>query len=150
MPNPPPRIRSTNKGGPLRHLEKLKPLAQIALRFALAIVFFSHGYPKLFTHRAQTVAFFPKLGFPGYFAYIAGSLEVFGSGLLVGGLFTRLVALLLAGEMAIVLWRVILPKGLLPVSNYQLELLLAVAAFTLFVIGPGAVSIDRLLFRSKN
>lgn len=133
----------------MHHLEKLKPLAQIILRLSLAIVFFYHGYPKLFSERAQFLVNFPKGGFPAYFVYIAGSLEVFGSGLLVVGLFTRLVALLLAGEMAVVLWRVSLPHGVLNVAHYQLELTLAAAAFALMTIGAGPVSIDRLLFGSK-
>lgn len=133
----------------MRHLEKLKPLAQLSLRWALAIIFLSHGFPKLFTHRAQYLAVFPKLGFPSYFVYLSGILECLGSCLLTVGLFTRLVALLLTTEMAIVIWKVKLTGGVLAVAHYQLELALAVAAFTLLVIGPGVLSIDRLLFRPK-
>lgn len=149
MSHPPPRLRPAPKGGSTRRVEKLRPLAQLVLRWGLAIVFFSHGYAKLVTHRAEFVAVFPKMGFPWYFAYIAGCLELFGSCLLAVGFFTRLVALLLAGEMAIVLWRVKLAAGVLAVGNYQLELMLAVAAFALLVIGPGPISIDRLLFKAK-
>ncbi|HVB35256.1 MAG TPA: DoxX family protein [Patescibacteria group bacterium] len=134
----------------MRHLEKLKPLAQLALRWALAIVFIYHGFPKLFSHRAEHVAIFGQMGFPGYFNYIAGVLEFFGGCLLAVGLFTRLLALLLTGEMVIALWKVRLAKGVLAVANYELALLLAVAAFTLMVIGPGAASIDRLIFKSKS
>ena len=134
----------------MHHLEKLKPLAQIILRWALAIVFAVHGYPKLFTNRAMFLAMFPKMGFPSYFVYIAGCLELFGACLLVVGLFTRLVALLLAGEMTIVLWRVYLPHGITHVMNFQLEMSLAAAAFMLAVVGAGPVSIDRLLFGSKS
>lgn len=134
----------------MHHLEKLKPIAQLALRFGLAIVFIYHGYPKLFSARAQAVAFMPKLGFPWYFAYISGCLEFFGSCLLAIGLFTRLVALLLAGEMAIVIWKIRSPHGWLAVGSYQLELTLAVAAFALMAIGAGPVSADRALFGPKN
>lgn len=135
----------------MNHFEKLKPLAQIALRWGLAIVFAYHGLPKLFTHRAQFLTLFPKLGFPAYFVYLSGCLEVAGSCLLVVGLFTRLIALLLTAEMVAVISRVSLARGgVLAVANYQLELALAIGAFALMVIGPGAVSIDRLLFGSKN
>jgi uncharacterized membrane protein YphA (DoxX/SURF4 family) len=138
MANPTPRLRSTTRSSPMNFLEKLKPLAQIVLRWGLAIVFAYHGFPKLFTHRAQYLTVFPKLGFPAYFVYISGFLEVAGSGLLVVGLFTRPIALLLTGEMAIVIWRVSLAKGgVFAVANYQLELALG-------------ISIDRLLFGSKS
>jgi uncharacterized membrane protein YphA (DoxX/SURF4 family) len=39
------------------------------------------------------------MGFPSYFAYISGILDVFGGALLGLGLFTRGAALLLAIEM---------------------------------------------------
>ncbi|MDE3136381.1 MAG: DoxX family protein [Acidobacteriota bacterium] len=134
----------------MQHFEKLKPVAQLLLRLALAIIFIYHGYPKLFTERAQWLAAFPKMGFPGYFAYISGSLEFFGGCLLAVGLFTRIVALLLAGEMAIALWWLHFPRGMFTVGQYQLPLILCVSAFTLLVIGGGAVSADRLIFKSKD
>lgn len=132
----------------MHHFEKLKPAAQLLLRLALAIVFIYHGYPKLFTARAAWYAAFPRMGFPWYFALISGVVEFFGGCLLVVGLFTRPIALLLAGEMAIALWRVHLPPGLLKVNNYQFPLVLAVAAFTLLAIGPGPVSADRAIFKT--
>lgn len=133
----------------MHHLEKLKPLAQTVLRLSLALVFFYHGFPKLFTQRAQFFALFPKLGFPWYFVYLSGCLEYFGSLLLAVGFFTRLVSLLLTAEMIAVMWKVGLVGGMADVSNYQLELTLAVALFTLTAIGPGPFSLDQLFFRSK-
>jgi putative oxidoreductase len=134
----------------MHHFEKLKPAAQLVLRLSLALIFIYHGYPKLFTQRAQWYAAFPRMGFPWYFALIAGCLEFFGGCLLLVGLFSRFVALLLTGEMVIALWRVHMSRGLLAVANYQFPLMLAVAAFTLLTIGPGAVSADRLILKSKS
>ena len=131
----------------MRHLEKLMPLAQILLRLGLAIIFIYHGYAKLFTQRAQWVAAFPKMGFPWYFAYMAGAMEFFGGCLLVVGLFTRLIALLLAGEMAVAIWRVHLGAGLLAVSNYQFSLAVGMATFALMVMGGGVVSLDQRIFK---
>src|ERR1700684_860052 len=91
-------------------LEKLKPIALLFLRLGLGIIFIFHGYPKLFTHSQQTVEAFVKMGFPAYFAYIAGVLEFFGGIMLVVGLFTRIAGLLLAAEMAVTLVKV---QGLL-------------------------------------
>ena len=134
----------------MHHLEKLKPLAQIVLRWVLAIVFIYHGFPKLFTERTQSIAVFTRMGFPWYFNYIAGGLEFFGACLLALGLLTRPVALLLAAEMAVVIWKLCHAKGLMAVGYYQLELVLAAAAFALMVVGPGVISIDRLLFGSRS
>jgi putative oxidoreductase len=77
-------------------------------------------------------------------------LEFFGGCLLLVGVFTRVVALLLTGEMVIALWRVHMARGLLAVGNYQFPLILAVAAFTLLAIGPGPASGDRLVLKSKS
>lgn len=131
-------------------LGKLKPVALLLLRLGLAIIFIYHGFPKLFTHSQEALAAFPRMGFPSYFVYIAGIVEFFGGCLLILGLFTRIAALLIAGEMAIAIWRVHLPQGgILAVSNYQLPLALAVAAFALVALGAGAISLDYVIFRDK-
>jgi putative oxidoreductase len=131
-------------------LEKLKPLALLLLRLGLGVIFIYHGYPKLFTHMHETVQSFPRMGFPSYFAYIAGVLEFFGGWLLILGLFTRITALLLAGEMAIAILRVHLPQGgVMAVSNYQFPLALAVGAFALVAVGAGVISIDRAIFKKN-
>jgi putative oxidoreductase len=125
-------------------------LALLLLRLGLGIIFIYHGYPKLFTHLHETVQAFPKMGFPFYFAYVAGVLEFFGGCLLILGLFTRIAALLLAGEMATAILRVHLPQGgWMAVNNYQFPLALAVGAFTLATVGAGAISLDRAIFKNK-
>jgi putative oxidoreductase len=132
----------------MQNLEKLKPLALLLLRWALGVIFVYHGYPKLFTHAQQTMQGFAHMGFPAYFAYIAGVLEFFGGLLLIAGLFTRLAGLLLAAEMAVALWRVhMILLDLLAVNNYQFPLMMAVGSFTLVALGAGAISFDHALFR---
>jgi putative oxidoreductase len=134
----------------MEFFEKLKPLGLLLLRLGLGIIFIHHGYPKLFTHTQEFLQAFPHMGFPSYFVYIAGVLEFFGGILLIAGLFTRISALLLAGEMAIAIWRVHLPQGgFMAVDNYQLPLALAVAAFALVTVGAGAISLDRAIFKNK-
>jgi putative oxidoreductase len=132
----------------MQRLEKLLPLALLLLRLALGIVFFSHGYPKLRDPHDWT-RFFVQMGFPSYFAYIAGALETLGSLLLAMGLWTRVAGLLLAGEMTIALLRVDLPGSLLKVSNYELSMLLAASSFVLVVTGAGMISVDHAIFRNK-
>jgi putative oxidoreductase len=131
----------------MQALEKLKPLALLLLRAALGVIFIYHGYPKLFGHTRQTMDAFAHMGFPPYFAHLAGVIEFFGGSLLLVGLFTRIAGLLIAGEMAVALIQVhkILedPRG---VHNYEFPLVLAVAAFALASLGAGLVSFDQVLF----
>ena len=132
----------------MQGLEKLKPLSLLVLRFALGAIFVYHGYPKLFTHTRESMQGFVHMGFPGYFAYISGVIEFFGGLMLAAGLFTRIAALLLAGEMVVALWHV---HGLfiapLEVQNYEFPLILAAACFSLATLGAGLVSFDHLIFR---
>lgn len=130
----------------MQFLEKLKPLGLLVLRVALGASFLFHGYPKL-SDPARALKAFPGYGFPGYFAYISGILEVFGGGLLIAGLFTRGIALLLAIEMGVVLGRTILPSaGIYGFGRYELPLLLGAAAFALVTTGAGLLSIDAFTF----
>lgn len=134
----------------MESLERLKPLALLLLRAALGVIFIYHGYPKLFVNSRGTMTGFEHMGFPPYFAIIAGVLETFGGALLIVGLFTRIAALLLAGEMLIALWRV---HGMfthpMAVHNYELPMALSAAAFTIACVGAGTLSLDRAIFGSR-
>ena len=133
----------------MQFLEKLKPLGLLVLRVALAASFIFHGYPKL-SDPARALKTFPGYGFPSYFAYISGILEVFGGGLLILGLFTRGVALLLAIEMGLVLARTKLPSaGIYAFGQYETPLLLGAMALALATTGAGVISIDAFTFESR-
>lgn len=49
--------------------------------------------------------------------WIGGVLEVFGGGLVLLGFFTRPVAFILSGEMAVAYWQFHAPNGFWPVMN---------------------------------
>lgn len=132
----------------MQSLDRLRPLALLLLRLGIGIIFATHGYPKLFTNTANTMNMFVHLGFPSYFVYIAGVFEFFGGLMLIFGLFTRVAAILLAGEMAVAIWRVHLPMGpITAVHNYEFPLALAVGSFALACFGAGMISVDALVFR---
>ena len=130
-------------------LDKLRPLSLLLLRAGLGIIFVFHGYPKLFTETQRFVQAFERNGFPGYLSYVAGIVELFGGCLLIGGLFTRIAALLLACEMAVAIWKIHLLEGVLVVSEYEFPLALAVGAFVLVTTGAGLISLDRAVFKDK-
>lgn len=86
------------------------------LRIVAAFLFIQFGSAKLFA--------FPAAVMPGggtaplmSLAGIAGALEVAGGALLLLGLFTRPVAFLLSGEMAVAYFYGHAPQGFWPVLN---------------------------------
>ncbi|HUI50553.1 MAG TPA: DoxX family protein [Terriglobales bacterium] len=130
----------------MKFLNALQPLGLLILRLALALIFVYHGYPKLVRADAGMRDFFLQHGFPGYFVGLAGILECLGGGLLVIGLFARPVALLLAIEMGVVIWKVKSSHDVMAVNDYQLELALGAASTALATVGAGVLSLDHLIF----
>lgn len=130
----------------MKSLNALQPFGLLALRLALALIFFTHGYPKLVHGGGGMQGFFVQHGLPGYFVYVAGVLEVFGAILFVLGIFTRPVALLLAVEMIVAIWKVHSSGGYLAVHNYEFPMALATACFALATVGAGTLSVDSVLF----
>lgn len=131
----------------MNRLNALQPLGLLLLRMALGIIFISHGYPKLI-HPSAMRGMFVQHGLPGYFVEISGMLEVFGGGLLILGLFTRIAALLLTIEMCVAIWRVHSGGGYLAEHNYEFPMALAVGCFALSTVGAGRLSVDYSLFES--
>jgi putative oxidoreductase len=115
----------------MKSFDSLRPFALLAFRLALGLIFFSHGYPKLAHSGAGMQGFFVQHGLPGYFVFISGVLEVFGSVLLVLGLFTRAAAALLAIEMVVAIWKVHSAGGYLAVHEYEFPLALAICFLAL-------------------
>ncbi len=118
------------------------------LRIFSALLFMQHGAQKLFGFMAQGHAaphsLFSLRG-------IGGVLEFFGGLLLVLGLFTRPVAFLLSGEMAVAYFLFHAPKGFWPIQNGgDLAILWSFVFFYMAVAGGGAWSLDRLWSGSRS
>ncbi len=81
---------------------------------------------------------------------VAGILELVGGGLMMVGLFTRPVAFLLAGEMAVAYFKGHAGNGFWPVVNGGAPAMLYCFLFLYFSAeGPGAWSLDALRSRSR-
>jgi putative oxidoreductase len=133
----------------MQFLDKLKPLGLLILRVALGAAFVFHGYPKL-VNPAHALRAFPSYGFPGYFVYVSGLLEVFGGGLLIAGLFTRGAALLLTIEVGLVFVRTVLPTvGIYAFGRYEMPLLLGAMSLALVTTGAGLISLDAFTFEPQ-
>jgi putative oxidoreductase len=131
----------------LRFLERLRPLALLLLRCGLALVFIFHGYPKLFGKTVVFVTAFEGLGLPGYLVYVTGVIETLGGLMLLLGLFTPVAALLPLLDMGGVMWKYNFSEGLYAVREYELPLVLGLAALALATTGAGPFSLDHLILR---
>ena len=111
------------------------------LRVAAGIVFIVFGVAK-FTHHDTEVASFEQYGLPepDLTVYAIGVLETGGGVLLVIGLVTRLVALLLAGNMAVAIVVSGIKEG--EVISLTLAPALLVTMLLLLWAGPGTRAID--------
>ena len=130
----------------MKFMRSLEPLALLAARVVLALVFIYHGYPKLVHPTVAMREFFISHGLPGFFLSIAGILEFFGGLLLIAGLFTRPTALLLAIEMGVAIWKVHSSQGVMAVKEYEFPLTLAATCFVLATAGAGGFSLDHVIF----
>jgi len=109
------------------------------LRVVAALLFFLHGTSKLFG--------VPQFGMeePEIFSlfWVAGIFELIGGALLIVGLYSRPVAFLLSGEMAVAYWTVHAPISIYPSEN-QGEAAILFCFIFLFIAaaGPGRWSLD--------
>jgi len=120
------------------------PYLLSTLRIVAAFLFLQVGTAKLF---ALPAAIMPGGGTApiGSLAGTAGVLETFGGLLLLLGLFTRPVAFLLSGEMAVAYFHSHAPQGFWPVLNQGTDAALYAFLWLYFsAAGPGPWSIDAI------
>ena len=122
-------------------LETFAPRALAVLRIVTAILFLEHGTQKLFGFPP------PAEGRPApemmTLIWWAAVLEFAGGALLLLGLFTRPVAFVLAGEMAVAYFMAHAPQSAFPALNGgDAAILFCFIFLYLFFAGPGAWSID--------
>jgi putative oxidoreductase len=115
------------------------------LRIVAAFLFIAHGAQKLFGFLAPTGAAAP----PAFSQmWIGGVLEFFGGISLLVGLFTRPVAFILSGMMAVGYFQMHAPAGFWPLQNKgELAAVYCFLFLFLSVAGGGSWSVDRLLRR---
>ena len=109
-----------------------------ALRIVAGFLFMQHGAQKLFGWLGGT-----QVETLASRAGTAGILEFFGGILIMCGLFTRPVAFLVSGQMAVAYFLVHVPNGFWPIVNRgELAAFYAFTWLFFFVNGPGMFSID--------
>jgi putative oxidoreductase len=117
-------------------------------RIVVGVLFMFHGTQKLFA--------FPPSPMPGPPYHLtslmgfAGLLELVGGAMIAVGLFTRPVAFLLAGQMAVAYFRAHFPRSFLPISNGgELAVLFCFSYLYLMMAGAGAYSLDGMIARGR-
>jgi putative oxidoreductase len=117
------------------------------LRIVAAFMFMAHGTQKLLGWPSAEPQ--PAVD-PVSLMGLAGVLETFGGLLLLVGLFTRPVAFVLAGEMAVAYFMAHAPRGFFPLLNKGEPAVLYCFVFLyLAAAGAGPWSLDALRQRSR-
>lgn len=122
-------------------METWSPHVLSILRIVTALLFLQHGLSKVFS--------FPVPGPPLHgLLLLAGFLELVGSLMLLAGVFTRIVAFILSGEMAFAYFMAHAPRSFYPVVNHGEDAILFCFIFLyLAFAGGGPWSVDRAVLK---
>ena len=124
-------------------LSKYQPIALSLFRFITGLLLFQYGVAKLLKFPAGTpfekVELFSLIG-------AAGTLELILGGLLMIGFWSRIVAFILAGEMAFAYFIGHFPRGFFPLlNNGTAAILFCFACLYLSTAGGGPYSVDAMM-----
>ena len=129
----------------MNFLNRWQPQLLSVLRIVAALCFMEHGTIKLLH--------FPTSMGPGPLPplmMIAGVLELVGGALLALGLFTRPVAFVLSGEMAVAYFMAHFPQSPYPAVNMgEAAVLYCFIFLYLAAAGGGAWAVDNVIFRKR-
>jgi putative oxidoreductase len=124
-------------------MEKLSPYVLSILRIVAGLLFLEHGVSKVF-------------GFPTPGPHLQGLvivsaiLETVGSLLLLVGVYTRIVAFILSGQMAVAYFMAHAPRGFYPLENGgQSAILFCFIFLYIAFAGGGPLSVDRTVLKQN-
>jgi putative oxidoreductase len=134
-------------------LDAWHPRMLAILRIMTGLLFLEHGTQKLlnFPPRVNNAPMPDLTTLPG----MQGVIELVGGIMIILGLFTRPVAFILAGDMAVAYFYAHAPRGFFPISmggnGGELAIVYCFVFLYLMVAGAGAWSVDatREPWRSK-
>ena len=124
-------------------LAKYQPITLSLFRFMTGLLLFQFGVAKLLKFPAGTafdkVELFSLIG-------AAGALELVFGGLLMVGLFSRIVAFILSGEMAFAYFISHFPRSFFPLlNNGSLAIMFCFGCLYLATAGGGPYSLDAVM-----
>jgi putative oxidoreductase len=120
-----------------------EPMVLSIFRIITGLLLFQFGVAKLL--KFPPVPFFEKVEPLSLFG-VAGMFELVLGGLLILGLWTRLTAFILCGEMAFAYFIEHFPRGFIPLLNKgSLAIMLCFACLYLACVGGGPLSLDAVM-----
>ena len=122
---------------------RFQPIALSLFRFITGLLLFQYGVAKILKFpvvpQFEKVELFSLIG-------AAGTIELVLGGLLMIGLFSRIVAFILAGEMAFAYFIAHFPRGFFPLlNNGTAAILFCFACLYLATSGGGPYSVDAMM-----
>lgn len=129
----------------MRYLDRLQPIALLAMRITLGLIMTVYGYHKVFGglhHHAQLVA---SLHLPGWLGYVSSFTELIGGLMILAGFFTRAAAFAVCVDLVVALWKVHPGMGSPDHPGYEFALAMATIAFALIFLGGGPIAMDHVL-----
>jgi putative oxidoreductase len=124
-----------------RFLETWSPRVLSILRIIVGLLFLEHGTSKYLSLPVSPTTGVSVLSLSG----INGIIELVGGVLLVLGLFTRPVAFILSGDMAVASFLAHAPRGFFPLSNGgELAIIYSFVFLYFAAAGGGVWSVDYL------
>jgi putative oxidoreductase len=133
---------------------QIRDLAILIARLGIGIVFFAHGWQKLFTIGiGPTAAGFKAIGvpLPTLSAWFAGLVEFVGGAMLIVGLAVPIAGVLLFLDMLGAFFTVHVGKCLFVNSGgSELVIALGVGSLLLAAVGAGLYSIDHAIAANRH
>lgn len=133
-------------------IEKAEFLPLLLIRLVLAYGFYGTATMK-WKNINSVAEWFGSIGIPAPHlnAYLAAGMEALGVVLLILGLGTRLIVIPLIIIMLVAIKTVHWANGFEAGENgFEIPLYYIIMLLTLFVFGPGKLSLDKLLERKQN
>ena len=122
------------------------PQALSLLRIVAALIFLFHGSSKLLGFPVSEMPMPPAMSF----MWFGGLLELVGGLMLLFGIFSRPVAFILSGEMAVAYWMFHAPSSTFPsVNGGDAAILYCFVFLYIAAAGPGPWSVDSMLGRKR-
>ena len=123
------------------NLEKASPYMLSVLRIVVALLFLQHGLQKYFGFPSAGPSMTPLL-------YVQGLIEIVGGLLLLVGAYSRVVAFVLAGDMAAAYFMAHFPRSYFPaVNGGDAAVLYCLVFLYILFAGGGPWSVDRLVLK---
>ena len=132
------------------NMDRAKQITLFLLRVVAGLLFLQAGGMKMFDWFGGVPAQFG--GHPRFLSqiWIGGALEFYGGAAILLGLWTRPVAFILSGEMAVAYFQFHQPGGFWPIQNHGEPAVLLCFIFLLFAAqGAGDWSVDAMLRRKR-